>query len=1408
MTTRETPEQLNASNNLNEFVTVVTSDWPSDGKLYQGVKYNLHMEFKEVIGHQFGSEAPYEFYYTFPKGVKPVGLVDGNKRRSITRTITLEDNTTREITVWMTYDLTEDQLKVTFNSDDATRDYLTLINDSSITLDAWIQYDETSAEEKIVFENGTSLEVKYPVQEAGLEVDKSYNGNSWEIQTSADGKEYLITYTVTVKSNGFNENVVVKDRLSLDGATGVHYLDGSLTAYKNGQADTSVNWTKDADGNGFQVSLGNMKHGEVYTLTYQVCIPRDAAHLGKPFPLEQDGKVSNKVAVSSTGKEDKTDEKELKIDKLPEYEGVKKAGATDKIEVIDGVEYQIVKWTVTVNKDGLHCMTGQQLTDTLTQDPPGMSYYGDGITVDGTPKLWSDASISGKTDTSFTYTFTDGEDKKEHTIIYYTKVPLDFPGQQTHKNTASIPEFGSAESGVQINGKGHSFTAQKHYEGLSTSGSQRTMKWKLTLEVPEKTKDVIISDTVPSANLDSGNNKYVWVVEQIVDGTVQFLSGNRPGEQIEFVPQTNPESNTEAITLHLVPTSALETPRTIEIVYETYLDPRWENYGGLTQDHKNSAEIKLKFEDDTESEPIKTEDTGTITSFHFKKAADTFTPPQGDELPKYPFHIELYGYTDSSVTIVDDFDTELFEIVDVKLLAGDAQWKTDAIVPVEGKVEADGKTIVFTDLPKKSNTWGDFEADIVYYQINYALKVKSKEALETLLKRADANNGSYSIANTATVIGPNRSDSAEHELKFQPITKEFVDHPSADNKYVATFRITVNPNGYMLNKVEGIDTLEVVDTMTNLRMEAGSLEVWYDGENHVKDVDYSVSEDTLRIIVPDGKKVEIRYRARVVGAATGSGDTVPIRNTASVAGYRDKDVSENVSMGSDAKFDGSQNSITVKKVSELNVKETLPGVEFELFQVTGEGENAKEEPRGTYVTGANGTFTIASTQEKPLYAYDEEIVGGSWSRISYYLKETKAPAGYEVDPSRKIWFKLFKNGKNIHEDIDYAFSGDTIIITNKPVGASISKVGEKGNPLKGVYLSVIDEDGYEVDTWVSSGTAKIFPLSNEQEKGKLVPDKIYTLKELNVPTGYTGLTADVAFMVDAEGNVTLQNRSYNYQNEPEAETDGSLLTVKNIPLPSIGFMKIDSLTMEGVAGAKLVLRRDGPDGEIVEKEWETTKEAHMLEGGLEAGAYCLVETAFPNGYDDTQENYVIFQVNEKGAITEVSPDDGRAVITDSGMTLRLKNKKLQADPTPSVKPSPSPSTSPSTKPSPSPSTSPSTKPSPSPSTSPSTKPSPSPSTSPSTKPSPSPSTSPSTKPSPSPSTSPSTKPSASPSTEPSPSPSASPSTTPYVNPVGEPGNDAYSHTVSYAGNDTCGQDGTRVHRNSRNKEVAGSGRLR
>lgn len=968
VTTRETPEQLPDSNNLNHFVASVTSDWPTDGKLYAGVKYSLHMDFAEVVGHQFGSEKPYEFYYTFPEGVKPVDLVTGTQRVKKTYTVKRDDNTTYSIDVWMNYKITGNQLKVTFDDDPATWDYLNLFNDSTISVDAWIQYDETSKLDKIVFENGTSLEVNYPVQEAGVEVSKSYNGNSWDIKTSEDGKEYLIPYTVTVKSNGFNENVVVKDALRLDGANGVHYLDGSLIAYKNGKENKEIQWTKDADGNGFEVQLGDMNHGDVYTLTYQVCIPRDEAHFGAAYPGEQDGKVSNKVVVSSTGKDNQTVEKELIIEKLPEYDGVKKTGATDKTEVIDGVEYQIVKWTITVNKDKLYCLTGKTLTDALTTD--GMSYCGDGITLDGTTTIpWSEVGVnSTATDKSFTYTFQDGDEKKSHTITYYTKVPLDFPGQQTHKNRAGIDGIGEDEPSVQIDGKGHSFKAQKHYDGLSTSGSQRTMKWRLTLEVPEKTKDIIISDVVPSASLDSGNSQYVWIVEHIVDGTVAFSSGKRSDQEwIEFEPQTNPDDNKEAITIHLVPNSALETTRTIEIVYETYLDPRWENYGGLTQEHKNTANIKLKFEDDKESETIPVEATGTISSFHFAKAADKLEPAQGDSLPKYPFHIELYGYTDSKVTIVDDFDTELFEIVDVTLLAGDAQWKTDAIVPVKGKVEADGKTIVFTDLPKKSNNpaWGGFEADIVYYQINYSLKVKSQEAFETLLERADANKGSYSIANTATIDGWNRSDSAEHQFSFHPITKEFEKHPNAENGYVATFKLTINPDGYMLNEVEGIGTLEVVDTMTNLRMEAGSLEVWYDGENHVNDVAYSVSGNILRIIVPDGKKVEIRYRARVVGAATDGGNTVPIRNTASVVGYKDNGVSEDVTMGSSAAFGGSHNSITVRKVSTLNVKEALPGVKFELYQVTGEGENAREEPYGTYVTGADA-FAIINPSQKAL----------------------------------------------------------------------------------------------------------------------------------------------------------------------------------------------------------------------------------------------------------------------------------------------------------------------------------------------------------------------------------------------------------------------------------------------------------
>lgn len=150
VTTRETPEQLPDSNNLNHFVASVTSDWPTDGKLYAGVKYSLHMDFAEVVGHQFGSEKPYEFYYTFPEGVKPVDLVTGTQRVKKTYTVKRDDNTTYSIDVWMNYKITGNQLKVTFDDDPATWDYLNLFNDSTISVDAWIQYDETSKLDKIV----------------------------------------------------------------------------------------------------------------------------------------------------------------------------------------------------------------------------------------------------------------------------------------------------------------------------------------------------------------------------------------------------------------------------------------------------------------------------------------------------------------------------------------------------------------------------------------------------------------------------------------------------------------------------------------------------------------------------------------------------------------------------------------------------------------------------------------------------------------------------------------------------------------------------------------------------------------------------------------------------------------------------------------------------------------------------------------------------------------------------------------------------------------------------------------------------------------------------------------------------------------------------------------------------------
>jgi hypothetical protein len=184
-------------------------------------------------------------------------------------------------------------------------------------------------------------------------------------------------------------------------------------------------------------------------------------------------------------------------------------------------------------------------------------------------------------------------------------------------------------------------------------------------------------------------------------------------------------------------------------------------------------------------------------------------------------------------------------------------------------------------------------------------------------------------------------------------------------------------------------------------------------------------------------------------------------------------------------FDGSNVSLTIKnerKTGTLNVIKKddfgnlVAGAEYTLYQ------KDKSEKVGTYITDDNGTFTVT---------------GLDWN--TYYLKETKAPTGYELD------------------DNYYAIA---ITSSNLTIEKNVTDIGKKGsviltktddtktNFLQGAFFSLFTEAG----TLVSSGL-------ETDENGQIRVDNLsfgsYYFVETKAPTGYVLSTKKIKFTIDA-----------------------------------------------------------------------------------------------------------------------------------------------------------------------------------------------------------------------------------------------------------------------------------------------------
>ena len=203
------------------------------------------------------------------------------------------------------------------------------------------------------------------------------------------------------------------------------------------------------------------------------------------------------------------------------------------------------------------------------------------------------------------------------------------------------------------------------------------------------------------------------------------------------------------------------------------------------------------------------------------------------------------------------------------------------------------------------------------------------------------------------------------------------------------------------------------------------------------------------------------------------------------------------------------------------------------------------------------------------------------------------------------------------------------IITNTITSVKISKVDiTDQKELAGAHIQILDKDGNVVDEWDST-------WESHEVTGLKTGEK-YTLRETVAPDGYT-ITADTVFSLKEDGTLDKDNTS------TTISADGILLVEDS--RTSVKVSKVDISDGEELEGAHIQIIDQ--DGNVVD-EWDSTKEAHVIEKLKTGKTYTLRETVAPDGYLLTSDT--TFVLKEDGTVdaekTTAVSKDGVLLVQD------------------------------------------------------------------------------------------------------------------------------------------------------------------
>ena len=253
-----------------------------------------------------------------------------------------------------------------------------------------------------------------------------------------------------------------------------------------------------------------------------------------------------------------------------------------------------------------------------------------------------------------------------------------------------------------------------------------------------------------------------------------------------------------------------------------------------------------------------------------------------------------------------------------------------------------------------------------------------------------------------------------------------------------------------------------------------------------------------------------------------------------------------------------QTDTTTKEYTvKLNIENETTCIEISKTDITGE-----EELVGAKLTviDENNEVVDSWTSTEKTHKIEGLIVGKT-----YTLREEIAPYGYVK--ASEIKFTI----KNTNEIQKVTMIDKIVEMTKEDIG---------GKEVEGAELKVVDKDGKIVDSWISTNEA-------HRIKG-LIEGESYTLYEDYAPDGYV-ISNEVTFTVTTE-----------------KETQKVVMKDKTVEVLKTD---IDGNTIEGVTLSIISTKTKN----IVDK-WETTNEAHKVNGLIEGQTYILREEKVIDGY--------------------------------------------------------------------------------------------------------------------------------------------------------------------------------------------------